>query len=291
MHYARFHRAVSLGAALGALLSISCSGATTSDEPSSEWVDPADVGTGSSAVSGLPCDVADLLLARCTSCHSNPPVGGAPYALVTYDDLARSSPANPGQTVAQRSLIRMEDAKSPMPPGGATAAEGATLKAWIGGGMPRVDCSSTADAGPSPWTAPVGCVSGSRWTRGDDGSSSMHPGRACIACHKSEWEAPKYSIAGTVYSSAHEEDDCNAKSTDVSGTHVVITGADGRTFDLVANAAGNFFTRAIIALPYRAKVVKDGRERVMSAPQSNGDCNACHTVAGVDGAPGRVLAP
>ena len=46
-----------------------------------------------------------------------------------------------------------------------------------------------------------------------------------------------------------------------------------------------------LALPYRAKVVVGGRERVMLTPQTNGDCNACHTQAGAEGAPGRIIVP
>ncbi len=156
--------------------------------------------------------------------------------------------------------------------------------------MTKGDCASTS--GPSPWAAPIGCASGKKWTWGDEGSSLMHPGQACISCHKSEpWEAPQYIVAGTVYSSAHEEDDCNASAADISGTHVMITGADGRTLDLLANSVGNFYTRTAIAMPYTAKVVRDGKERAMSAAQSNGDCNSCHTVTGTDGAPGRILVP
>src|SRR5262249_34382137 len=34
----------------------------------------------------LPCDVA-AVLAPCLSCHGNPPSGGAPMSLVTYNDL------------------------------------------------------------------------------------------------------------------------------------------------------------------------------------------------------------
>jgi hypothetical protein len=44
-------------------------------------------------------------------------------------------------------------------------------------------------------------------------------------------------------------------------------------------------------MPFRAKVVADGRERVMLMPQTNGDCNACHTESGKNGAPGRIVLP
>jgi hypothetical protein len=45
-----------------------------------------------------------------------------------------------------------------------------------------------------------------------------------------------------------------------------------------------------IALPYRARVVRaDGGVVEMRTPQTNGDCNACHTVSGLNSAPGRIV--
>jgi hypothetical protein len=34
-----------------------------------------------------------------------------------------------------------------------------------------------------------------------------------------------------------------------------------------------------------------GKTRAMVAPQTNGDCNSCHTENGANKAPGRVLLP
>lgn len=34
----------------------------------------------------LPCDVADVLSARCQGCHQDPPVGGAHFPLLSYED-------------------------------------------------------------------------------------------------------------------------------------------------------------------------------------------------------------
>jgi hypothetical protein len=34
-----------------------------------------------------------------------------------------------------------------------------------------------------------------------------------------------------------------------------------------------------------------GRERIMSAGQTNGDCNSCHTQNGAMSAPGRIMLP
>ena len=40
-----------------------------------------------------------------------------------------------------------------------------------------------------------------------------------------------------------------------------------------------------------AKVVTAGGSVAMIAPQTNGDCNACHSAAGAEGAAGRIVGP
>ena len=130
-----------------------------------------------------------------------------------------------------------------------------------------------------------------------DGNESkfMSPGVACIACHQQQGgEAPSFSIAGTVYPTAHEPDNCNAtvKSGPLLTTAIVeITDKNGGVHTLTVNSVGNFMLESAIAKPYTAKVVYDGRERVMVAAQTSGDCNACHTQDGTKDAPGRVLLP
>src|SRR5438132_8043 len=74
---------------------------------------PTQAGSGGA----LPCDVGQLLAARCQSCHSSPPKG-APMALVTKEDLARPANSDPSRSVAALSLERMKDAARPMPPSG-----------------------------------------------------------------------------------------------------------------------------------------------------------------------------
>ena len=122
----------------------------------------------------------------------------------------------------------------------------------------------------------------------------MYPGRPCIACHVMK-RGPAFSAAGTIFPSAHEPDDCNGVDGLFTGAAVVITDATGKVFTTGANVAGNFEFFSIndkITPPYHAKVlVANGRERVMVTAQTSGDCNACHTVAGVMAAPGRIMLP
>jgi len=248
------------------------------------------------AATGVPCAVAKVF-APCASCHSSAPVSGAPMPLVSYADLTTPSAADPTMSNAQRSVVRMKDTKSPMPPAPGSlvsAADIATVEAWIAAGVPKGDCGggASADAGvvtPSPFSGPAVCTSGKSWTSGDNGSSSMHPGRACIACHAKSSEAPKFAAAGTVYPTGHEPDDCN--SVLAGPATVVIVDATKKVFNLSVSSVGNFSVGSTIAKPYTAKVVYQGRERIMTTPQTSGDCNSCHTQTGTSKAPGRIVLP
>ncbi len=247
---------------------------------------PGSVTQGGSG-DGLPCDVQAVLADHCTSCHGSPP-SGAPMSLVSYADLAAQSPY--GGTIAQRAYARMSSATSPMPPGsGITvpSAQIATFKAWLDAGMPMGSCGGGA-TGPDPLNAAPTCTSGTYWTGGNEGSSRMHPGDACIACHgRSGGEAPRFNIAGTVYPTGHEPVDCNGTNQ----AQIVITDKNGQTITLTPNAAGNFFASSALAFPITAKVVAGGKERAMQTPQMSGDCNSCHTATGAMMAPGRVTLP
>jgi hypothetical protein len=185
--------------------------------------------------------------------------------------------------MADLCVARMKDAQKPMPPSGAlAAAQIAILEGWIAGGMPKGTCGTvSATSGASV------CTSNTQWTRGNHESPSMHPGVACIACHSSG-EGPRFAIAGTVYPTAHEPDDCNGVS---GGIAVVITDANGTSHSLSVNGAGNFYSSTRIPTPYTASVTANGKTRTMTASQTNGDCNSCHTEHGAQSAPGRIMAP
>jgi mono/diheme cytochrome c family protein len=239
--------------------------------------------TDPSAVTGVPCDVARVLATSCAGCHGPTPTGGAPNAMMTYDDLMATSMTAPASTIAEVSLARMKDATSPMPPEGASAADLAILEVWIAAGMPAG--TEACDAVPPAtdlYGTPSVCTSGTKWTRGNHGSKSMKPGAACNDCHR-------FSAAGTVYATAHEPDDCNGGAS--STIQVVITGADGKVTKLPVNSAGNFSWSSTIKMPYKAKVVSGTKSRAMSGAQTDGDCNKCHTENGTEKAPGRVMAP
>jgi hypothetical protein len=147
------------------------------------------------------------------------------------------------------------------------------------GGGPTVD----------PYNTPVVCTSNVHWTRGDRGSALMHPGGECVSCHDVN-NGPAIAFGGTLYPTAHEPDDCNG----VGGAQVAVTDAAGHVFTVTANSAGNFYLRptSTLTFPITAKVTTtNGMVREMTTPQDNGDCNSCHTEAGSDLAPGRIMLP
>ncbi len=271
---------------------------------------PYAAGTGRDAGSvgpaGLPCEVAAFVAEQCGACHGETPQGTSQRLTTRGDFLARGVRS---ETVGQDALLRLRDARSPMPPGALLPeSRFSAFAAWVGAGMP----AGTCDAAPEDFDTKTVCTSGVVWkgdddddddededddlvdpalADGDDGSERMNPGRACIDCHTRERKAPRFSVAGTLYPTAHEPDDCFGVDGVSKRARVILTGSDGRDVELAVNEAGNFYSKGAVAMPYRARIVVDGRERAMAAAQTNGDCNTCHSEKGSQGAPGRILLP
>ena len=252
-------------------------------------------GTTPGANNGIPCDVDALLGKRCRSCHVQG--GASPMPLVTYEDLTAPSKSDASKSVAVKVLERMRSEASPLPPSGerASATEIGAMEAWVAAKTPRGECGASAGpdggtAGPAT-PAPVVCTSGQKWTSSSEGPK-MNPGRACISCHEKQEDDPVVWAGGTVYPTLHEENGCYGIA---GGATVVITDAKGRIVELPVGPTGNFSLNAKesapLAMPIRAKVVRNGVERAMSTPQNSADCNGCHTEQGANGAPGRILVP
>jgi mono/diheme cytochrome c family protein len=261
----------------------------------------------------LPATVQAMLSNTCIACHGKTPLQGVPTSLTGYADLVARSASDPTMTNAELALQRLQDNANPMPPAPlsrASAADIAALKTWVTAGMPMGNCGRTVDGGVAdagnngsdggtvidPFSVPAVCTSKKNWTGGNRGNQQMNPGLACIACHSTN-DGPKFTIAGTLYPTAHEPDLCNGVSGSTGGAQVVIVGANGQQVTLTPNAAGNFDSQGNISKPYKAKVVYMGRERAMIEAQTSGDCNNCHTQDGdmpagsSMKAPGRILLP
>ena len=271
-------------------------------EPTGESTPSGPAGTG--LATGLPCDVQAVIENRCIACHS----GDTPPPLLDYDDLARKSQKDPSKSMAQAALDLMNASAMPPPP--AVPPEDdeiAAFEDWVKAGTPKNPKACTdpppkeaPDAGAKSDAAPadggggggVKCTSGKMWNQGDNGSPLMHPGAACNACHQAKG-GPNLRIAGTVFPTLHEPNDCIGSAPP---PQLTVTVTDSRkpvprTITMQVNASGNFFTRERFTPPLKAAVSDGAKTRAMVGTVSSGDCNSCHTVAGLNGAPGRIMAP
>jgi cytochrome c553 len=267
--------------------------------------------------------VTDVLSA-CSTCHGIEPVGND-LVLVTRSQLLARSASSPTKTVAQVSLERMQDVVSPMPPTGVAAkADVDKLAAWLNAGMPEGACAvqqQTAQPGqpgqgnqpgqpsqaavdggtdsaaakpPNLFGGPSTCTSGEKY-QGKSGFD-MRPGEACNACHTS-LNVRTFTIAGTVYPTGHEPNDC--VGTKDGSVRIVLTDSAGKeTFVPVpANQRGNFaLDKGTLTGAYAVRVeTTDGAKvRKMGGKvklPGDGDCNRCHSDAGSEKAPGRVVIP
>jgi hypothetical protein len=245
--------------------------------------------------------VVEVLQDRCWACHGTTLAQGVPASLASYADLTAPARSDPTKTMAELSVERMKSTTAPMPPGGgATAGEIAAMEAWVAAGAPKGSCDG---AGGDPFGGGVVCTSGKTWTFGTDVPDAMkpemHPGRACNTCHSEQppgEDPPIFLVAGTVYPTGHEPNDCfGVDGTALADVIVRVTDSQGRVYELPVNASGNFFLEeALFTLPYSAAVVSSKGERTMAAKQTSGDCNLCHTEQGAgngSAAPGRIVAP
>lgn len=247
-------------------------------------------------VAGLPCDVAAFVASKCASCHRSPPTGGATFALLGRADFLAPSPTYSGWNIGQRSSARLHDTVMPMPPSYSaqpTSAETSAFDNWVSAGMPEGACGAidagTPDAGPAPTT----CTSGTFWTSGDHGSSDMNPGLACKTCHATKAFFKQYPFSGTVYPSLHEQDRCDARPPANTTVQIIDKNGSVALTMTASGTSGNFHSSLLVsvAMPYTARVTANGRTSTMTTPQTNGDCNSCHTEQGANGAMGRIVWP
>jgi hypothetical protein len=158
-----------------------------------------------------------------------------------------------------------------------------------GAGPDAADVGSGQDAGGGtdandPLNFSARCTSGMTWN-GVTKDQNMRPGEACPTCHSN------FYLAGTVYPTGHEPNDCDGVDGLTAGVTVQVTDAAGNVITLYPNGVGNFYTSITITPPFHAKVIQNGKERAMGVSQTNESCNSCHTQSGANGAPGRITLP
>ena len=217
---------------------------------------------------GIPCDVAAMLAAKCTTCHADPPVNGSLAGLVTVADLMAKAKEDPTKTEAELSLVRMQSAAAPMPPAGAgspaTAAEIQSFKAWISGNY----AGSCADAGTPP-PPPPDVFTGAPAYVSTVSASSHNAGQDCMnGCHNHG-----FTFAGTLT-------DGNGKG--VAGAEVRLVDANGKAISVHTSSNGNFHSSTSFAAPARVGARNAAAKALMvtSLTAANGGCNSCHANGG-----------
>jgi cytochrome c553 len=161
-------------------------------------------------------------------------------------------------------------------------------------------CASCGPAGVGRFSAnaPPGvgdgpCASGLWWNGGTQGSGQMMPGEACVACHSSSGEGPRDRFMGTAYGAAQETSLCMAYQVPSGAVVEILDTNDVVKLTLPIDSSGNFYStrNQTFTGAYKARVTANGKTNAMSASQTDGDCNTCHTAKGLNGAPGRVMYP
>src|SRR6185437_6999719 len=62
----------------------------------------------------IPDDVATVMAAKCWGCHSNPPRSHAPFPLISYEDLIKDNPLQPGHLIVRTmAQVILPDATRP----------------------------------------------------------------------------------------------------------------------------------------------------------------------------------
>jgi len=149
--------------------------------------------------------------------------------------------------------------EEPGDPGGGTvdAAGGGASPDAPGGGSGSGDGGTGATCEQAATNLPFG---------------NHNAGLACLGCHTGSGAAPRWTVAGTLFSTAQG-------GAAISGATVTVTDANNVTLRLVTAANGNFYTGQSLTMPLRVKASKCPDTRMMSARPMTGDCNSCHQAA------------
>jgi len=113
------------------------------------------------------------------------------------------------------------------------------------------------------------------------GNGRHNAGKACLSCHNgSVARARIWTVAGTIHTKT---------GAGLSGATITLIDATGKTFDLVSQQNGNFYTNLAVAFPVRVSASNCPDVAEMPKAALKGDCNAgdCHGAA----MPGKIHLP
>jgi len=88
-------------------------------------------GPATPATGDIPCDVFEVIHRACNPCHTNPPINGAPFPILTYEDTQEPYGIASKRFLAMNQVIR-PGGTPPMPPSGALSAQDLkVLTGWL----------------------------------------------------------------------------------------------------------------------------------------------------------------
>jgi hypothetical protein len=209
-----------------------------------------------------------MFAAKCTTCHSSPPINGSLSALVTLADLLATSKEDTTKNEAQLSLARMQNTASPMPPGsgGAAAADIATLQTWITAGYTSASC---VDGGAPPPPPPTDVFTGAPAFVSQTAGGTHNAGKNCMGgCHNHG-----FTFAGTV---------TNGAGAGVAGAEVRLVDANGKAISVYTGSNGNFHSSTSFVAPAKVGVRNAAAKAIMitGLTAAQGGCNGCHATGG-----------
>lgn len=129
-----------------------------------------------------------------------------------------------------------------------------------------------------------------------DNGPAMRPGEDCLACHsnstslggalpggeRAHHASPAWSVAGTVFTSGNS-------TAGYEGAEVQITDANGWSFSLRSNEAGNFYSAESPTFPLHVCINANGTTSCQQSALTSGACNSCHSASGSVGS--QLAAP
>ncbi len=152
--------------------------------------------------------------------------------------------------------------------------------------------------GPDQWmrAIPVLALASSLCGCVPDDGPAMRPGEDCMQCHstsaslggtlpggeRGHHASPAWSVAGTVFASG-------TSSAGYEGAEIQVTDANGWSFSLRSNEAGNFYSAESPTFPLHVCLNANGTTRCQQSALTSGACNSCHSAAGAVGA--QLAAP
>ena len=195
--------------------------------------------------------------------------------LVTSSDLLATAKENPTKNEAQLSLMRMQNAASPMPPAAlnlpATAAEIAALQSWINGGYAGMPCAP--DAGP-PVTGPaltvVDVFAAAPAYQAQTGSNAHNAGRNCMQCHATGNgdDAQQFMFGGTIY---------DGTGNALGGAEIRVVDTAGAVHTTYSGTNGTFhMTGKPLTSGAHVGARNATSKALMISVVTNGGCSSCH---------------